>query len=478
MVELQTASSAIATFALTEELHNIRLSFELTVTDSSGTSSSRSISYAWKIAGADAGGAITAPDARITGPSNAVSGAAVELDGNMSVNLNGQIISWYWQQISGTHTVTLSADDAASIEFTAPFAIEEAAYKFQLTVTDDNGETGTDQFTVNVSPLVVCPVCATGGNAAELKFGNRIKAEKLGSFTAIAGGTAYVANQDSSLIMEFDLASGQITNAYDMNAVPTEIEYLPAENSLYVAQADASEIARINLDTQLVDFIPTSGEALSMSSSASGVYYTVAKPGLGFEVFSVDSNLTPVSHGIVDADFISYNANRDELIAVRTGLSPASVYRFGFDASRNLVEQQKTTGLGGNARSTSVSGDGQHLAVAAGSGNGAGYTIHDLDPADFSMAGEWDTKPYPRWVEFTAASDFVLASNDEELIIFDTSSHIEKLRMTLPACTASYEALEQVGISADDEYVFVKQVCGFDRDQTQLYYFKLPQFTP
>lgn len=45
----------------------------------------------------------------------------------------------------------LSEDDTGSINFTTPFVIEEAAYNFQLTVTDGNGEIGTDQYSVNVS---------------------------------------------------------------------------------------------------------------------------------------------------------------------------------------------------------------------------------------------------------------------------------------------------------------------------------------
>jgi hypothetical protein len=95
----------------------------------------------------------TAPIAN-AGPSQAVSSRArVRLDGSSSYDLDGDIVSYDWAQVSGP-TVSLRQAGTANPVFRAPKVnrYPVVTLTFELTVTDDDGATGSDQVTVTVSP--------------------------------------------------------------------------------------------------------------------------------------------------------------------------------------------------------------------------------------------------------------------------------------------------------------------------------------
>lgn len=77
-------------------------------------------------------------------------GSAVTLPGSGS-DLDGTISSYAWTQIGGT-AVTLSGANTSTASFTAPAVTRTTYLAFQLTVTDNNGATGSDQTVVTVVP--------------------------------------------------------------------------------------------------------------------------------------------------------------------------------------------------------------------------------------------------------------------------------------------------------------------------------------
>jgi hypothetical protein len=88
------------------------------------------------------------------GPSQAVSSRArVKLDGSSSYDLDGDIVSYDWTQLSGP-AVNLRGADTAKPVFRAPRVkgYPVVTLTFELTVTDDDGATGSDQVTVTVLP--------------------------------------------------------------------------------------------------------------------------------------------------------------------------------------------------------------------------------------------------------------------------------------------------------------------------------------
>jgi hypothetical protein len=100
----------------------------------------------------DAGGAGNIAPIANAGPAQAVpSRARVTLDGSNSYDLDGTITSYAWTQLSGP-TVKLSGANTAMPQFRAPRVRRHSvvALVFELTVTDDDGATGSGQVTVSV----------------------------------------------------------------------------------------------------------------------------------------------------------------------------------------------------------------------------------------------------------------------------------------------------------------------------------------
>ena len=84
----------------------------------------------------------------------------VTLDGSNSSDADGAIVSHLWEQTGGIAVIltTVPPDKAT---FTAPdVAAAGETLTFQLTVTDEDGQTSMDTISVNVSDG---PVTSTGG---------------------------------------------------------------------------------------------------------------------------------------------------------------------------------------------------------------------------------------------------------------------------------------------------------------------------
>jgi subtilisin family serine protease len=82
-------------------------------------------------------------------------GASVTLDGSASADFDGTVVSFAWTQTAGT-PVVLTGADTATPSFTAPDP--SGTLTFQLTVTDNDGNTGSDTVNVIVNrPPVAVP---------------------------------------------------------------------------------------------------------------------------------------------------------------------------------------------------------------------------------------------------------------------------------------------------------------------------------
>ena len=96
-------------------------------------------------------------------------GADQAVDENTTVTLtgtgtdsDGTIAAYRWTQTSGT-TVTLATPNAASTTFTAPTVNADALLTFQLTVTDNVGNTANDTVAVTVRNVGLTPPPPTSG---------------------------------------------------------------------------------------------------------------------------------------------------------------------------------------------------------------------------------------------------------------------------------------------------------------------------
>ena len=78
--------------------------------------------------------------------------ASVQLDGSLSSDSDGSIVSYIWTQVSGS-SVTLNGADSSNLSFTTDTLTQSETLQFTLTVTDDNGATASDTSNVTVTVL-------------------------------------------------------------------------------------------------------------------------------------------------------------------------------------------------------------------------------------------------------------------------------------------------------------------------------------
>ncbi|MDB5203441.1 MAG: C-terminal target protein [Ferruginibacter sp.] len=148
------AASAAATTTLSG-LQQGTYSFECKVTDNAGAIARDTVNVIVNSAGNIAPVANAGPDQTISLPVNVVnlSGAGTDADGIIS--------SYQWVKISGPYGTILSVNAASTVVE----SLVTGTYKFELTVTDNNGATGKDtvQVTVN-APANLPPVAHAGGD--------------------------------------------------------------------------------------------------------------------------------------------------------------------------------------------------------------------------------------------------------------------------------------------------------------------------
>ena len=134
--------------------------YQLTVTDNSGASSSSRVKVIVTAAANKPPIANAGPNQQITAPASSVT-----LNGSGSNDPDGTIATYSWAAISGPGSVTINNSNTAT---PSVVGLKPGGYIFELTVTDNNGATAKDQVAVTVlpQPLQVnqAPVANAGNN--------------------------------------------------------------------------------------------------------------------------------------------------------------------------------------------------------------------------------------------------------------------------------------------------------------------------
>lgn len=92
----------------------------------------------------------TSPVAHAGSDRYAKAGEVITLDGSQSYDPNGSIVSYLWELTDGP-PVTLINPASIRPSFTIPEVIKTTQWTFRLTVTDNDGEMGTDYVRVKIS---------------------------------------------------------------------------------------------------------------------------------------------------------------------------------------------------------------------------------------------------------------------------------------------------------------------------------------
>jgi hypothetical protein len=124
-------------------------SYQLTVTDNNGASSSGQVKVIVTAAANLAPIANAGANQSITAPAN-----SVNLNGSASSDPDGTIVSYNWVTVSGPGSITISNSNTATPNVVG---LQPGGYVFELTVTDNKGATAKDQVDVTVLPKSLLP---------------------------------------------------------------------------------------------------------------------------------------------------------------------------------------------------------------------------------------------------------------------------------------------------------------------------------
>ena len=148
MSVLSGTTSATAMFTAPDVSVDETLTFRITVTDNDGAQASDEVNVTVR--------PVNMPPIVIVEeafPSVAEAGVTVFLIGTAS-DPDGTIVSYLWEQTGGT-MVSLAGATSATAMFTAPDVPADETLTFRLTVTDNDGDPGSDEVVVNVAMVVL-----------------------------------------------------------------------------------------------------------------------------------------------------------------------------------------------------------------------------------------------------------------------------------------------------------------------------------
>ncbi len=166
--------------------------FQLTVTDNQGGTGTRQIIVSVYPAAANEPPVANAgPNQSITLPANSVT-----LNGTASYDPDGTIAAYSWQKLSGAGAITITNSNMVT---PSVVGLQQGTYVFQLTVTDNQGATGTAQVTVIVNAGVAQAPIASAGTDTTIAFP---------ASTAVLDGSGSYENGGSISTYQWQQVSG------------------------------------------------------------------------------------------------------------------------------------------------------------------------------------------------------------------------------------------------------------------------------
>lgn len=230
--------------------------FRLTITDDKGSTGFDDVKVTVNAAPVNVAPTANAgPDKSITLPTN-----SVVLNGT-GTDTDGTIASYAWTLVSGP-AATLSNQNTANLTASNLVA---GTYVFRLTVTDNQGATGTDNVTVTVQPAIVnqSPVANAGADVTLTLPTNSVNLNGSGTdadgtiatyaWTKTSGPAATLTNANTATLSLTNLVAGtyvfQLTVTDDKGATDSDDVTVTVNAANQPPVADAGPDITINLPT-------------------------------------------------------------------------------------------------------------------------------------------------------------------------------------------------------------------------------------
>lgn len=188
-VQLSDSESSTPTFNAPDVMTSEILTFQLLVTDDLGATSTDSVNVT--VRDPSSGPIAPVANAGIDQTVDELT-ANVELDGSGSSDLDGAIVSYLWEQVSGA-PVTINNPTSQLANFTAPEVSTSETFTFHLTVTDNDSQVHSDLVDVTILDVpaqVDTTPPVTTINA--VRTTSKGKASHTISFTVNEAATIYV----------------------------------------------------------------------------------------------------------------------------------------------------------------------------------------------------------------------------------------------------------------------------------------------
>ncbi|WP_286232944.1 PKD domain-containing protein [Thalassotalea sediminis] len=404
------------------------------------------------------------------------------LDGSLSSDSDGEITKFSWKQVDNEAPEAKITSPTSSItEIELPDVKSKTIFEFQLEVIDNSGAKSTDSTTLEVKD-VNCLDYSENIPASGI-FSTDFSAEMVPG----CNGDIYIANKELMQIDWVNVVSGETIETFQLISSPKQLEFDHLQEKLYVTFYNINQpenyYAVIDRNEMTVEYVTLDFPITMLTLNKNGGVFISSRNQyfLNYDVYKIEGDEVVGGPWSIDVPAIRYNHTNNQIIAADYGVSPASLYRYGFDENGNIsmLEHLRTDGANGN--DLEISNDGSIVVLAAGGGNGHGYDILNFDSTDLSnVRGKWDVGAYPNSVSFSYDDSMLATTNYTSLVVYNTSTYQEILKKEILPCP--YNDLFHAEFSRNGKMVFVKQDClievnGQNDRVNYIHYFKIPENT-
>jgi serine protease len=222
-VNLVGSDTATVSFTVPSVQQLSVVTLRLTVVDNAGATGSDEVRIT-----INAPNSNTAPVANAGVDQTAIAGDTVTLSG-AGTDADGDPLIYAWRQINGP-PISLTNANTPNATFIAPQVTAVTDVTVELTVTDDNGATGTDQVVITVEPTNIPPTVNAGADFAVLS-GNQVTITGNASdqdgqisqyrWTRISGPTVVLSNASTATV---DFIAPTVTQATQLRLRLTVVD--------------------------------------------------------------------------------------------------------------------------------------------------------------------------------------------------------------------------------------------------------------